>query len=137
MIIDEVQEEIADLVRVVVPRSYAFAEGIISPPAAIVMLPDEYVFDRTFGRGMDSMTMDLLVMVGKADARSSHKLVSQYASGSGLKSVKAALEHPEEQYRTFDSVTVTAVEFEVYTNNAIDYLAAVFRLSVTGQGAPS
>lgn len=106
----------------------------INPPAALVELPDTYTFDETYGRGSDSMTLNVTVAVAKVDARNAHTELAKYANGSGTHSVKQALEAgPNTAY---DTLRVTGVVFgTVRFSGGIAYLAAVFSCDVSGEGA--
>lgn len=105
----------------------------INAPAAIVELPDTYTFDRTYGRGSDSMTLNVTVAVAKVDSRNAHTQLAKYADGSGTHSVKVALQAgPNTAY---DDLTVKSIEFGQVRFAGVAYLAAVFTVEIFGQGA--
>ncbi|RQW83557.1 hypothetical protein [Micromonospora globispora] len=106
----------------------------ISPPAAVITLPDRIDYDSTYGRGSDRFPdLAVVVLVGAATQRSSRKALAAYADGSGAKSVKAKLE--AHTYTSCDSVRVAWAEFGTPTFAGTDYLAAIFHLDITGKGA--
>ncbi|MGH3735836.1 MAG: hypothetical protein ACRDT6_09485 [Micromonosporaceae bacterium] len=114
-------------------RVFAYPPPAVTPPAAIVSYPDELNFDETYGRGMDRLTLPVVVVVGKASDRSSRNLIAAYADGSGASSVKAVVESGT--YTAFDTVRVMRAEFDIVRIAGTDYLAALFDLDIAGQGA--
>lgn len=113
-------------------RVYAWPLGSASPPAAIVAYPDDYSYDQTYGRGMDSMTIPVVVLAGKATERTARDELGAYVDGSGPRSVKRVLESGP--YTAFDTCVVTGVDFDVYRLGGVDYVAAVFNIDVSGHG---
>lgn len=116
-------------------RVHRYPPGSVTPPAAVVAYPDTYTFDQTYGRGMDVMTLPVVLVVGKVTDRSARNQLGAYVNGSGTKSVKQVLESGT--YTAFDTVTVTKVEFDVVTIAGTDYLAATFDLDISGAGETS
>lgn len=113
-------------------RCYAYPASSVAPPAAIVSYPDAQVYDATYGRGMDRMTLPVVVVVGKASDRSARDRISEYTAGAGAKSVKQVLESG--QYSAFDMVRVVRADFDVVQIAGTDYVAALFELDVAGRG---
>jgi hypothetical protein len=106
----------------------------ISPPAAIIALPERIDYDSTYGRGSDRYPdLPVIVLVGQPEQRSARKAIAAYADGSGPSSVKAALE--AHTYTSCDSVRVAWAEFDTARYAGTDYLAAIFHLDITGKGA--
>lgn len=114
-------------------RVFAYPPGKVSPPAAIVSYPDDYTYDATYGRGMDRMTLPVVLVEGRPTDRTTRDRVGAYVNGSGTKSIKAVLESGE--YTTFDVVRVANVEFDAFTIGAVEYMSAAFTLDIAGQGA--
>ena len=129
-VMDEVSEQVDTIAGL---RCFAWPPDSITPPAAIVAYPEEIQLDATYDRGADTMTLPLIVAVGKAHDRSTRDRVADYCDGSGAKSIKAVVESGT--YTAFDSVRVARVEFDVVTIGGIDYLAALFELDIIGDGA--
>ena len=106
----------------------------ISPPAAVIALPERIDYDATYGRGSDRFPdLAVIVLVGQPEQRSARKTIAAYADGSGAKSVKAKLE--AYTYTSCDSVRVAWAEFDTARYAGTDYLAAIFHLDITGKGA--
>lgn len=102
----------------------------ITPPAAIVAWPSEVTFDETFGRGADSMTLEVFVVVGAVDARASRDTLAEYLNTSGPKSVKNVVDGFG--YASCDSIRVTNAKVETLQISDVDYLAAIFELHIFG-----
>jgi hypothetical protein len=113
---------------------FSYAAESVTPPAAIVGWPDQITYDATMARGMDQMTFPVWVVVGRVDARSARDTLAAYMDGAGPSSVKTKLDRGI--YSACDSVRVTGVPngVESVSIAAIDYLAAVFDVEVTGRG---
>jgi hypothetical protein len=62
-----------------------------NPPIAIVV-PVGTSYDDTFGRGMDTTTFTILVMVGRAAERYAQRKLDSYCNTTGATSIKAAIE---------------------------------------------
>lgn len=114
-------------------RVFPFWAERIEPPAAVVAWPDPYDFDTTMGRGSDTATFPVVVLVGKVDARSAALELGAYCDGSGDRSLKEVVEAAEAE--SYDVATVESVEFAVISVGGVEYLAATFSITVTGTGA--
>jgi hypothetical protein len=134
MILLDVMEEIGTRLDTITGlRVYDFPSGSITPPAAIIAYPEEIVYDETYGRGMDRMTLPVLVMVGRYDDRTARNNLVPYADGTGAKSIKAVVESGT--YTAFDVVRVSRGDFDVVRIAGVDYAAVLFDLDIAGQGA--
>lgn len=114
-------------------RVYPFPADSVTPPAAIVILPDEVTFDETYGRGMDRMTVQVLCVAGRQHDRSAADRVAGWLSGSGTSSIKAVV-HGVPGWSSCDDVRVMRAAFDVATVGGTDYYAALFDLDVVGDG---
>ena len=102
------------------------------PPAAMVV-PESITYDETYGRGMDRMTLVLIVVVGKVVEQSSHERLDAYVDGTDTTpSIKDALEQWE--YTSFDTLRVVSEDDDTYTVAGVDYLAGLFTLDIAGSG---
>jgi hypothetical protein len=99
----------------------------------VVAFPEDYTFDATYGRGMDRMTLPVVVMVGKVSDRTSRDRLTAYLDGSGATSIKAVIEAGT--YTAFDVVRVMDATFDVVSMAGVDHLAATFSLDIAGSGA--
>lgn len=114
-------------------RVHRYPPGSVSPPAAVVSYPDEITFDETYGRGMDRLSLPVVLVVGKASDRAARNKLGAYVNGSGASSVKAVLESGT--YSAFHTVRVASADFDVVSIGDVPYLAAMFNLDITGSGA--
>lgn len=114
-------------------RVFGWPVGTLTPPGAVVGYPVDGTYDESYGRGADSMVIPVVVVVGRVSERASRDLLAAYADGSGTRSIKAVLEGGE--YTVFDTIRVQWPDFDTYTVAGVDYLSAVFDVSVFGQGS--
>lgn len=115
-------------------RTFAYPPPTVPGVAGIVSYPDRIDYDQTYGRGMDRIAdLPVLIVVGQATDRGARDRVAQYAAGSGALSVKAAIEAGT--HTSFDDIQVKSCEFDVVTIGAIDYICAMFRMDIAGQGS--
>lgn len=129
----DVMDAIADRVDTIGGlRVHNHPPGKVTPPAAVVAYPETYTYDATYGRGMDRLTLPLVLVVGKATDRSARDELGAYVDGAGARSVKTVLEGGT--YTAFHTVRVTGVDFDVVTIGGTDYLAALFDLDIAGSG---
>jgi hypothetical protein len=113
-------------------RVFPYWAPRITPPTAIVGWPDPLSYDRTMARGMDSLTLPVFVLVGAVDARTSRDVLAAYLNGSGVDSIKTALDGGT--YTACHTVTVRQATVETMTVAAVDYLGATFDVDITGSG---
>ncbi|HEX6969410.1 MAG TPA: hypothetical protein VF174_11465 [Micromonosporaceae bacterium] len=114
-------------------RCYAWPVPKISPPAAVVGFPEDITYDATYGRGMDQMTVPVVLLAGRVGDRPTRDVLAAHADGSGARSVKAVLESAT--WTAFETVRVTGAQFDPVTIAGVDYEAAVFTLDIAGQGS--
>lgn len=75
------------------PRMTALAHVPDSPPAPCVFCAEMDVeFDRAHGRGLDEAKIVVRVLVSRSDDVASQQFLNGLMSGSGVASIKAALE---------------------------------------------
>jgi hypothetical protein len=114
-------------------RPYPYWATRVTAPAAVVGWPDPLTYDDTMARGMDSLELPVIVLVGAVDARSSRDALAAYAQGAGPSSVKAAID--EHTTTAWDTARVMRAEFGVITVAGVEYLAGTFHVHLTGKGA--
>lgn len=114
-------------------RVFRYPPDDVTPPAAIVSYPESYTYDETFGRGMDRMSLPVIVLVGGVSDRSSRDQLGAYINGDGDRSIKEVIEAGE--YTAFDSVRVTEAVFDAIRMADADYVAATLTLDIAGTGA--
>jgi hypothetical protein len=117
-------------------RVYPYTINSVSAPAAIVALPGQITFDTTYGRGADTVQLDVYVFVSRIVERAGRDELAAYVDGSGASSVKAALDNgPSVSYTSCDTVTVTEAQVQPLSSGGIEFLGVVFTVDIVGQGA--
>lgn len=116
-------------------RCFGFVPDSITPPAAMVLYPEDITFDASYKRGADRMNGQLLVVVGRVADRKTLDLLGVYADGSGAKSIKQVIEARTGSWVACNDVTVVSVVFEPVEIGGAPYMAAVFTLKIAGKGA--
>lgn len=129
-VMDEVATKLGTITGL---RVFAYPPPSVTPPAAVVSYPDTYTYDETYGRGMDRMTLPVVVVVGKATDRMARDAIAGYVKGSGSGSVKAGLETGTNT--AYHTLRVVSVEFDVVSIAGTEYLAGLFDLDITGAGS--
>lgn len=138
MILGDIMDEIAARLRqapTLAGRTTAYPPASVKAPAAVVTFPSEYLFDLTYGRGMDRMKGEVVVVVGRPTERQTRDRITRYVDGAGPESVKALVDGDD--YASCDSVRVESALFDVVTIGGVEYLAAVFSVDIVGRGALS
>lgn len=111
-------------------RTSATMPDAINPPIAIVM-PDNISFDSAMARGLDEYAFTVLVIVGRADARTSQNKVDDFCNPTGAGSVKTAIESDRSLGGAAQSLRVTAMRnYTSITAGDVVYLAAEFAVTV-------
>lgn len=117
-------------------RAFGYPPGKLPLPGGFVTPPDDVTYDETYGRGSDAMTIPVFVLVARGDERAAVLELVPYLSGSGSKSVKAAVDSTNANaYTSCDTVTVTRATCGAYIYNAVDTLGVEFTVQVTGSGS--
>lgn len=135
MNIQTVMDEVAEALRSIGPlagRTYPWNAARVTPPAAVVDLPERVEYDLAYGRGSDKVTLSVMVVVGPPADRSTGERLTEYLSGSGALSVKAAVEG--RVYGACDHVTVTEAEVLVASFANVQYMAVQFTVEAVGKG---
>lgn len=129
-LMDQVGEQL-DTIPGLRVRDYDADE--IQVPAGIVSLPTGDIdFSRTYERGMDSLTLTIIILVAADGDRVRRDQITPYADGSGPKSIKQVLERAS--YPAIDTLFVKKGRFGFFTYNKIKYLGIAFSVDITGKG---
>lgn len=134
MNLNDVADELAaQLATITDLRVYGYPPASVSAPAGILSFPERVDFDATYGRGLDRIEdWPLMLVVGKATDRAARTRVYEYASGAGVKSVKAVIEGGT--YTSLADVRVASVDFDVVIIADTQYVAALFHLQIAAGG---
>jgi hypothetical protein len=112
-------------------RTAATVPDQISPPIAVVM-PSTINYDTAFARsGGDEFEFIVMVIVGRVDERSAQNTLDSYCSGTGSKSIKAAIESSRTLGgKAFDCRVTTLRSYNQISIADVTYLAAEFVVQV-------
>jgi hypothetical protein len=72
-------------------RVYDYRADKVAAPAAIVGLPTEVDYNWTKGGGSDRVVIPVVLLVQRVSDRASRDLIGPYLSGTGAKSIEAAV----------------------------------------------
>jgi len=126
-------DEISQALDTIDPLRVAVIGEKPLPPAAYVSYPESMDYHGTYGLGQHKMELQVVLIVGRTNDRSTRKNLAAYCDSNDTQSVKTVLE--SFAWTTCDDVTVTGVDFDVVRLAAIDHMAAIFAVSVSGSGA--
>lgn len=123
-----------DDVRVFVVGASAEVSVPGTGASALVAYPRRVAFDEAaYGRGMDTIEQEFMIVVPEPRKRTTAERVTAYAAGSGPKSVKAALDGYA--WTACHGCRVEGVEFDTVEIKGVEYMSAVFTASLWGSGA--
>ncbi|MFM9796523.1 hypothetical protein [Streptomyces turgidiscabies] len=147
MQISVVRDAIADAARVVVlPAGIGKLTSTGYVPDAVVtpcffVAEVEVTFDKTHGRGTDELMFTCRVLAGRADDRSTQRILDAMLSGAGPASLKAAIEAargaPGELALggAADDLHIERVQgYRWYEHAGSTYLGAELAIKVIGDG---
>ncbi len=134
MIVTEAMADVAAALAGTGLRVHPYAADRINPPAAVVMLPTRIEFDVSANRGTDRIVLPLHIYVVRGVDRTEPGHIGPYLDGSGVKSVKSAVErHAPTAY---DVARVVSAEPGLFPNVAGNpYVGAEFEIHIFGEGA--
>lgn len=106
-----------------------------SLPAVTVSDPPQGTYDLTYGQGLDMLLLRITVFVSKVGDIYSRSAMSPFISGSGDRSVRAALGRRDIRWRSCSAVHVTGFETVfIKWDKDTTYKAALFTAEVHGGG---
>lgn len=111
-------------------RTAAFVPDEPKPPIAVVF-PENISFDTAFGRGLDTYSFTVQVIVSKVSDRNAQSNLDAYCNPSGASSVKAAIESDKTLGGLVQDLRVTeARDYRAATINENTYLTVTFAVTV-------
>ena len=137
VLIEDILNEIAAKVRAV-DGAVAYEwdnDRIATVPAVLVGLPDRVMYRTVYGPRSKKLTVSLVVLVSRANARSAQKTLLPFIENEGDRSVFRLVDSAFTTYTMCDDVTVVECEPDVWINAGVSYLGAEFTLAVTATGA--
>jgi hypothetical protein len=92
-----------------------------------VILPQGVEYDNTFGRGMNTYTFAVTVIVGRVSERSGQNALDAYVSSTGSSSIKLAIESDKTlNGKAFDLRVTDSRNYGELTVGEVTYLSAEF-----------
>lgn len=115
-----------NLARISGLRVQSWQPDNINPPAAYIF-PQSVSFDNAFGRGMNTYTFTVQVVVGRVSERTAQNSIDTYIASTGANSVKLALEYDKTLGGKCYDLRVTDVRnYGELTAGEVTYLSAEF-----------
>ena len=97
-----------------------------NPPIAVI-LPQGVEYDNTFGRGMNTYTFAVTVIVGRVSERSGQNSLDAYVSSTGSASIKLAIESDKTlNGKALDLRVTDSRNYGELTVGEVTYLSAEF-----------
>lgn len=127
-----VMDEVEQALRTVDDLRVMVVGEAPKPPAAYVSYPESINYDNEYGRGSDTMNLQVVVVIGRTNARQTRKDLARFSDGNDTGSIKTALE--TFTYQQVEVLVVKSVVFDVVRIAAIDYMAGLFNIEATGGG---
>lgn len=140
MNVEDVRADLAQALRTVdgmAGRVFDYPPDTVAPPSAYVTYPESGTFDETYGRGMDSLLMPIVVVTGRVTDRTALTRLSGFMSGQGGESVARAVDRYNSTATAYDDARVSRFETDPVLIGGVDYIAAIFDVEVFGQGDPT
>lgn len=137
MNLSDVAEEIAARLNTIEGlTAFSYPVGSAQPPFAVVLNPEsgDLNFAASYGRGMDRMTLPVVVIGGRATEEQAYIDIRAYCDGHGPRSIKQTLESGT--YSALDDLCVMTAGVDGVKYGGIDRIAALFDIDIAGQGRP-
>ena len=112
-------------------RCFDYIPDGLTPPAAVVE-PLEVTFDESMVRGSDYFRAYILVIVGRMSERSANDALDTYLAGSGVGSVKAAIEADKTLGGACSTLQVTGALPREVVVSGVDMLAYRYEVDIYG-----
>jgi hypothetical protein len=105
----------------------------LKPPAGYVSYPRQVSYQQTYAQGETTYEdFPFVLVTSKVTDMTARDAVAGWASDDGAQSLIARME--AHAWVSCDDFTVTSCEFDVEKIAGVDYLAALFKATVTGPG---
>lgn len=133
MILTDVMDELVMRLGVVPGlRAHDWSVPTVVLPAAVVHYPKIVEFE-TYLNGMESYTLDVVVLVGKLNDRGTRQPMSDYLRPTGPTSIREALQTGHSA--SFDVISIQeTVADGSYPLAGTEYQAIIFTCKISGSG---
>ncbi len=112
-------------------RVYDLIPDIVTPPCAVVGQLD-FTFDIDNARGLDQASVDIYVIVQRISERTGQDKLDLFLAGSGVGSIKTALESDRTLGGLVDTLRVISAESGTYTSGDQSFLSYRYNLTIWG-----
>lgn len=115
---------------------YVGAPPKVDPPArgaaAVVPYPLSVEYDGTYGRGMDTISQEVFLLLPRPTDPDVVVRLTSYAAGVGVNSIKEKIE--AHTWQTCDGVRVVRADFEPVDYAGVPYMGGRWELEIWGPG---
>lgn len=135
MDINAVVDEIAARMREITGlRVYEWPVGKVDGPACVVSYPDDEIdYYRAYQHGTVKISgLPVIIVYPRPNELATRKALLGWCATNGTNSVRRILDHGK--WASCDDVTVTSCTFDRVELGGVDYMAAMFKLDITGGG---
>ena len=112
-------------------RVFDLVPDVVTPPSAIVGQLD-FTFDLNNARGLDQANCDIFVIVQRLSERAGQDKLDSYLSGSGIYSIKEAIEGDRTLGGAVNTLRVISAEGGTYESAGAQFLSYRYRLTIWG-----
>jgi hypothetical protein len=112
-------------------RVFDLVPDVVTPPSAIVGQLD-FTFDLNNARGLDQANCDIFVIVQRLSERAGQDKLDSYLSGSGIYSIKEAIEGDKTLGGAVNTLRVISAEGGTYESAGAQFLSYRYRLTIWG-----
>lgn len=112
-------------------RVFDLVPDVVTPPSAIVGQLD-FTFDLNNARGLDQANCDIFVIVQRLSERAGQDKLDSYLSGSGIYSIKEAIEGDKTLGGAVNTLRVLSAEGGTYESAGAQFLSYRYRLTIWG-----
>lgn len=103
----------------------------VAPPAGVVGLL-ELTFDLSMQRGLDSASVEILIIVGRMSERAAQDKLDAYLAGTGATSIKTAIEADQTLSGSCSTCRVISASPATITVGGTEMLCYRYQLEVVG-----
>ncbi len=134
MNLQKVMTELADKLKLLTTLNVLdYPADTITPPGGFIGYPESVDYDQTYDNGLMQFTqMPVFLVTNRIDSKSARNTVSNWCDPSHEDSVKRFLD--SSTYSSCDDVQVDKAFFDTMSIGGVEYLVAIFELTVTGEG---
>ena len=112
-------------------RVYDLIPDVVVPPCAVVGQLD-FQFDIDNARGLDQASVDVYVIVQRISERTGQDKLDLFLAGSGVGSIKTAIESDRTLGGLVDTLRVTSADSGTYASGDQSFLSYRYNVTIWG-----